>query len=808
MKAMPREVLEAASRIHLVGAGGIGVSALGELLSARGKRVTGADRADGETLDRLRVLGIEVRVGEAPEWAAAADLVVYTSAAAPAHPERTAAREAGRPEYPRGAVLGALVAGTRAVGIAGAHGKTTTTTMTSALCEAAGFDPWAAVGGMVAAWGSPARVGGPVAGWGSGAAADRVFVAEADESDGSFLALPLAVAVVLNVDADHLENYPSYEALRDAFRRYLEGASQAAVVQLSDPWLAEVAATWKAATPLVTLGVERPATLVLHELGSASGGVRFRVEWKGTDLGRFDLPRPGLHDAENAAAALASALLLGAEVEPLREALARFRGVDRRFSRRGSQAGIDVVDDYAHMPKEVAATLAAARRAFPERRVVAVFQPHLYSRTARHAGDFGSALEGADQALVLPIYGAREAPVPGVDSGLIAAGHERVEVLDAVEMGAAAVQLADRLRAGDALLTLGAGSVTRLGPLVLDELLRRKLAEALPGLVARHELDAPLAKASFFGIGGPAAALVTVADESELVRLAAWCRSETIAFKVLGAGSNLLVSDRGWRGVAIRLGDGFRGIEIEGDGFVAGAGVPLAILFRRLQAAGIAGFEAFHHIPGVVGGAVVNNSGAYGQETHDKLVSARVLDETGTVREWTPAELGASYRHTALKGRQGMAVLSARFAGVRGDPAAILAEAQRQASERNRTQPAGKGSAGCAFRNPPGNSAGRLIDQAGCKGWRRGGASVSDKHGNYLMSDGTATAADLLSLVRAVWHRVREHSGVELELEIELLGEFPPGSVPGRVGTTGAGVATAARPAAGCGAARGAGGSG
>lgn len=768
MKAMPLEHLGEGVRVHLVGVGGIGVSGLAELLVARGHPVTGTDRADSKRLDDLRRLGVRVGVGDQPDWARESGLVVYTSAAPPEHPERRAAKAAGVPQYPRGAALAALVGERRGIGVAGAHGKTTTTAMLAGLLEACGQDPWAAVGGVVDGWGSPVRTG-------SGAC----FVAEADESDKSFLALDLAVALALNIDRDHLENYRDFDELLEGYRTYLEEAREVAVAFLDDPLLGELVADWRAPREkLVTVSASGEADLEVRDLGREGSGVHFRLLWRGEDLGRFDLPRPGFHDATNAACALAVCLHLGLDPEALRAGLAGFLGVGRRFTLVGRAAGVEVRDDYAHMPVEVAATLAAAREAGGAERILAVFQPHLFSRTQAHAEAFGQALRLADRAFVLPIYKAREEPVPGVDSSLVTrVAPEELTHLEGETLESAAPRIAAELRPGDRVLTMGAGSVTHLGPMLQEALWRRELAARMPSTGVEHSLDESLARYNSWQCGGPALVVARPGDDDELRRVVALWRELEVPFKTLGGGTNVLVSEAGYRGAVLKLGAGFEGFEVESEEgdqvvFRAGAGLTTGKLFRRLQKAGIGGFEFFHHVPGTLGGALVNNSSAYGQDLAGLLLEFRILDASGKLR-WVGAEARqARYRHTCFKGVEGVVLTEARFRATRAEPAAILAEAKRQAGLRNATQPGGKGSVGCTFENPPGHSAGKLIDQAGLKGRRLGGAQVSELHGNFLLNTGEATASDIVGLAEEVRREVERRFGVRLEYEIERIGEF------------------------------------
>lgn len=766
MKALSPEVLAAARRVHLVGAGGIGVSALAELFLAEGLEVSGSDQADSPRLRAIEGLGVEVVVGTSSELAARADLLVHTSAAALDHPERVAARARGVPECPRGAALAGLVARRRGVGIGGAHGKTSTTALLGWLLAEVGADPSVAVGGVVAGWNSPVRTG-----------QGELFVAEADESDRSFLALDLDYALALNLDWDHLENYQGKDDLVGAYRQFLAGAKKAAVVFADDPELSAMLQAWDSPPAhLIRVGAGEDADLRIGSIQSAGGWVEFQIHWRGKDLGRFRLPRPGVHNANNAASALAILLAEGFDPESLKQALATFPGVDRRFTQKGDAFGVRVLDDYAHLPKEVAATLAAAREAYPERRLVAVFQPHLYSRTKAHGKDFAQALAQADLARVLEVYGAREDPVPGVDSAWLAAFEPEALAVLPGDLDQAAATLGAELQDGDLVLTLGAGSVTRLGPKLLAGRRRRELSRRIEASKIEAWVDEPLARFNSFKTGGKAPLVARPKDRAELSEVLGWIHQAGLSFKTLGGGTNILVSDQGLSQAVIVLGSGFSSFEIEDDGvtFRAGAGITTGKLFQRLKKAGIGGFEWFHHVPGTLGGAVVNNSGAYGQDLRGLLLEVEWLDAEGKVHTWGPEEWDAEYRRTAFKGRSDLVLLSARCRGETTDPATIQAEAKRQASLRNQTQPGGKGSVGCAFKNPPDASAGRMIDAAGLKGRALGGAQVSTLHGNFILNAEGASSTEIYELAREVKDEILEKNGIELELEIETLGPFAP----------------------------------
>ena len=447
--------------IHLMGIAGAGMSALASIARHRGVSITGCDSdTSGASTADLTALGVQVWRGHDPSHLEGARAVVVTAAVPKDHPELERARALGLPVVRRADALGELVSGGGAslVAVAGTHGKTTTTVMVTEALTAAGRNPTGLAGGRVAAWGGNARIGG-----------DQLYVVEADEYDKAFLSLRPTVAVVNNVEADHLECYGSIEALEEAFADFANRA-QRVIVGADDPGADRVAL--RIGAPVWRVGLGPTADVRIRGMRLEPGGSRAGIALPDGHTIDLQLAVPGMHNVRNAAAALGVLQALGADVRAGASALAEFRGVGRRFERLGDARGVTVVDDYAHHPTEVAATLAGARQAFPGRRVVAVFQPHLYSRTALHGEALGKALAAADMVIVAPIYGAREQPLAGVTHHLVVRGATRA--------GAATVAVRDRdgltthvaraVREGDVVFTLGAGDVTRVGPELLEML--------------------------------------------------------------------------------------------------------------------------------------------------------------------------------------------------------------------------------------------------------------------------------------------------------------------------------------------------
>ena len=427
------------------------MSALALIARRRGVAVSGCDPDPAGASD-VAALGAEVFGRHDPAHVTGARAVVYTAAVPADHPELVRARELGLPVIPRKEALAGLVAAGTVVGIAGTHGKTTTTVMTTEALAAAGLAPTGLAGGRVGPWGGNARLDG-----------DRLFVVEADEYDQAFLALTPSVAVVGNVEADHLECYGSLESLEAAFATFA-GRARTRLIGADDPGAARLAARLGPGT--LRFGLADDAELcisaVRQEVGTTTASIRLP---DGTGV-TLRLRVPGLHNLRNATAALGVVHVLGGPLEPALEVLAEFSGVGRRFERLGDAGGVTLVDDYAHHPTELVATLEAARQAFPGRRLVAVFQPHLFSRTLAHGAAMGRALAAADVAVVTEIYAAREQPIPGVSGSAVAdaARAAGADVRFAPVRAEVAAVVRRLLRPGDVLLTMGAGDITRLGP--------------------------------------------------------------------------------------------------------------------------------------------------------------------------------------------------------------------------------------------------------------------------------------------------------------------------------------------------------
>ncbi|MBR0928850.1 UDP-N-acetylmuramate--L-alanine ligase [Bradyrhizobium diazoefficiens] len=461
---LPREI----GPIHFVGIGGIGMSGIAEVLVNLGYAVQGSDASDNYNLDRLRKKGAKVSVGHKAENVDGAEVVVVSTAIKRDNPELMAARERRIPVVRRAEMLAELMRLKSCVAIAGTHGKTTTTTMVATLLDAGGLDPTVINGGIINAYGSNARLG-----------AGDWMVVEADESDGTFLKLPTDVAIVTNVDPEHLDHFKTFEAVQDAFRHFVENLPfyGFAVMCIDHPVVQTLVGKIEDRR-IITFGENPQADARLVDLTAGGGGSKFKVVIRdrkaGTthEIADLALPMPGRHNASNATAAIAVAHALGVSDDAIRKAMAGFGGVKRRFTKTGEWNGVTVIDDYGHHPVEIAAVLKAARDSCTGK-VIAVVQPHRYTRLQSLFEEFCTCFNDADAVVVADVYAAGEAPIDGIDrdhfvEGLRAHGHREVVPLPAApELAGIVKRLAT---SGDLVVCLGAGNITQWAYALPDQL--------------------------------------------------------------------------------------------------------------------------------------------------------------------------------------------------------------------------------------------------------------------------------------------------------------------------------------------------
>ncbi len=746
------------ARVHLIGVSGSGMSGIAALLLALGHRVSGSDKSETAEVLRLSKKGLEFFSPHHADQVQGVELVVYSSAIKAGNPAYDEAVRLGIPMVRRADALSAIMAGKRGIIVCGMHGKTTTSSMCAYGLRAAGVKPSHYVGAEIPILGANAR-------WD---ADGEYFVAEGDESDGTLANYFPEHAIVLNVEPEHLDFYRDIGEI-DAVYKKLVSQTAGWVVYCGDDEGAERVS--RGAKARVSYGEGEGCEYRLIGLRMEDGRPRFRVREHGEDLGEVHLGIPGRHNALNALAMIALARKLGVDFGAVAGALEKFEGARRRFETLYRDEDFWLVDDYGHHPTEIAATLATARMT-GARRTVVFFQPHRYSRTQALRAEFGPAFRESEVLVVSEIYAASEQPIEGVSGGSVAdAAKENGHPAALFEPRLADIprRVGAMLEPGDLILSLGAGNIHEAAKSLASDLaMRRKLLQAMggAGVVRLYE---PASKHTTIRIGGEAQFWVEPETEAGFADLVRFCVDAEIPLFLIGRGSNLLVRDGGFRGVVAHLERGeFSQIEVRGDEITAGVGVRFKQLCAFAKSAGLSGFEWMEGIPGSLGGGLRMNAGAMGSQTFDQVVRVRCCDSDGNIFSRHPEDLEIGYRGVASFQKN-----YALSAVLRGTPAPeesigrLMAESE---GKRKASQPIAA-SAGCVFKNPEGIAAGKLIDELGMKGKKIGGAKVSEIHANFIVNEGGATAADVLALIGEIRKKAREERGIELETEVQIVGD-------------------------------------
>jgi UDP-N-acetylmuramate--alanine ligase len=713
--------------IHFVGVGGVGMAGLAHIVADFGVQATGTDAVDSAMLATLRARGLDVSFPHATEVPATADLVVYSNAVPPTNGERRDADAKGIPSCLRGEFLAQLAEHFPiVVSVAGSHGKTTTTAMLAHILRATGREPGFLVGAAVPGWARAAAAGN-----------GQILVTEVDESDGTQALMQSSHAIVVNVEDDHCWSVGGVEALETCFRTLADRA--------------EHVVSW-----------DSPATQRLFNEHADA-------EFAGTDQLPTDLPMPGLHNRIDAALAIAVAVRLGVTRDEALVAMRSFPGVDRRLSIR--HASCDgrtvVVEDYAHHPTELQAALDALREGYPEHSLHVVFQPHRFERVLRFGAQFAEDLSRADRAVVYRPFAAWRQDADLADPADIARQITGTPARYATEpLEDLADDVCRRLTDRTVVVIIGAGDIHDLVDPLCDRLLEREaLALACP--VSRQ---ATWAQLTTLGVGSARPLLAEPRNEQELVEALAFARDQHLSVVPVGHGSNLVGTDEATPLLALRLAGQFVEWAVTGGRVRVGAGVSLGKLARELAGQGRCpdALLALAWIPATIGGAARMNAGAEGFDVAGLVTEVRGIslsDGTAVVR--AASDIQWQYRETDL---DDMFITEVRFdLPPASDPDAQQARLAEYGKKRRERQPNGH-TAGCIFRNPPGDSAGRLLDACGCKGMRIGGADVSQKHANIFTADPGTTESDFLALIRQTHQRVLEQTGISLVLEIQVLG--------------------------------------
>ena len=742
--------------VHLIGVAGSGMSGIAALLLGLGHKVSGSDKVDTVEVERLIKKGLVFHSPHSSECIHGADIVIYSSAIKAGNPAFDAATGQKIPMARRADALAAIMDSKKGIIVCGMHGKTTTSAMAAHVLRAGGFKPCHYVGAEIPILGTNAR-------WDS---EGEWFVAEGDESDGTLINYHPEHAIVLNIEPEHLDFYKDLTAIDAVYYRLISQTAGKVFYCADDEGAQRVCASHPRA---ISYGLSAEAHYQITNLTTENFKSRFTVSRHGKALGEVLLNIPGAHNAVNALAALALASEIGQSFESIAAALEAFRGAKRRFEVIYDSPRQTIIDDYGHHPTEIAATLATARTG-GHGRVIAMFQPHRYTRTQALKDAFGRAFALADHVFVSDIYPASEKPIPGISGqtlvdAMLAAGHTSANhVPDIASIHQAAAALAED---GDLILSLGAGNIHEAGYRLAQDLKMRDTLQSVMG-AGRIKLYEPLSKHTTMRIGGPAQFWVEPESEEGFADLVRHCFDENIPLMVIGRGSNLLVRDGGIPGVVAHLSRGdFQRHEVNGTEIMAGVGVKFKQLSALARSASITGFEWMEGIPGNLGGGLRMNAGAMGIQTFDQVVRVRFCDQDGNIFTRTPKEMDVHYRSVPML-RTNYA-LSAVIAGNPGTQTEIDATIAGSLAKRRSSQPIAA-SAGCIFKNPCEIPAGRLIEELGLKNFSVGHARVSEIHANFIVNDGGATSEDVLTLIKEIQTAAQRTRGIELETEVQITG--------------------------------------
>jgi UDP-N-acetylmuramate--alanine ligase len=745
-------------RIHLVGVAGSGMSGLAALLIELGHSVSGSDKVITTETERLQRLGLHFHEQHLSELADAAELVVFSSAIKDDNPILVTARSSGKSLLRRAEAVAAIMQAKRGIVIAGMHGKTTTSAMTAHVFREGGLHPSHYVGAEIPILGTNAY-------WNP---RGEYFVAEGDESDGTLRCFHPEHALILNIEEEHLDFYADLAAIEKVFTQLIDQTSGSVLYNIDDPNTARLCGKRKRA---VSYGFSEHADYRGTDVQLRNFGSSFLVLRRGEKLGQATLNVPGEHNVHNALGVIALASELCVPFDKITASLRKFEHARRRFEIKYASERFLLVDDYGHHPTEIRATLRTAK-SIGRRRLVTIFQPHRFSRTKALCREFGSAFDDADRVVITDVYPASEQPIPGVTGKtivdeIVRHGHRSVTyqpLLQSVHR-----DVGNILETGDLVLSLGAGNIHEQVEILAADLVIAEKLKTIIGEEGEIRLYEPLSNHTTLRVGGPAQFWVEPRTEQAFAELIRFCRDEHLPLFVIGRGSNLLVRDGGIRGVVVHPhGGDFEKIDVAGHEITAGAGVKLRQVAYAARAANLGGFEWMEGIPGTVGGGLRMNAGAMGAQTFENVSRIRYLDADGNVHVKNRDELEVFYRRFPLL--ETNFAISATFVGEPAKRADIDARLRESQEKRRTTQPAAK-SAGCIFKNPVTIPAGKLVDELGLKNSNVGNARVSRVHGNFIVNDGGATAAEVLELIDHIKSVARKKRGIELETEVEIVGE-------------------------------------
>ncbi len=769
-------MLEGKKNIHFVGVGGIGMSAIAHVLLQMGHDVSGSDVEASHITKRLKAMGGEMHMGHrrsnVPEDV---DILVYSSSVTKDNAEMKEGLKRGARIVHRARMLGEIFNNKKGIAVTGTHGKTTTTSLIAVMLENAGLDPTALIGGEVSRFNGNAKLGkGPY------------VVCEADESDSSFIQLKPLYAVITNIEMEHLDHFKSLEHIHKSFKAFTANVKKGGALFYNADDLNTRIVLKGFRKNSESFGFTKHADMYPMGIKMDGFNTSFKCVYKNRVLGTVDLSIPGRHNVLNTLACILVGLKLGIGFKDIVRSIKDFDGAKRRFQLRADSDGVMLIDDYAHHPTEIRAVLDACNN-WKNRRIIAVFQPHRYSRTQLLADEFGRCFKGVDKLILTDIYAASEAEIDGVSIMSIFDKVKQNGLSDVTVLKKDAIpDYVMRIKKpGDIILVLGAGDIKKVADELTEMLIRKAsgnsgyslnneiMSELKNSIKGNIKIGQMLSRRTSFRIGGRADIWVEPSDIKDLQRTLAFINKHKIPMLVIGNGSNILACDNGFNGILVHLGsESFKHIKISGTTITVGAGFSLPKLVRKGCEHGLGGMESLVGIPGTVGGAIFMNAGGHKNPAYrnigELVTSLKVMDHEGKVKTMNKRDLVFSYRSSNL---DRYIVLEAKLKLDRSDSANLISSCGRFLKIKKDKQVLDSPSAGCMFKNPDNFqfSCGQMIDMLKLKGKRIGDAEISHKHANFIINRGSARCKDVLELADFIKSRVKESYGIDLDMEVKLI---------------------------------------
>ncbi|MEM6886018.1 MAG: UDP-N-acetylmuramate--L-alanine ligase [Verrucomicrobiota bacterium] len=751
-----RPLSRGSATVILGGVSGSGMIGLARMCLQKGFKVYGCDQQKSDEITELESAGLIYFPETADSPVEEADLVVCSSALPQDHVMRQWAQAKAVPIAGRAETLAALLHDREVILVVGTHGKTTSAVLMAHALRKLGRDISFYIGAEVPLFGTSAYLG-----------QDSLAVVEADESDGSFTYFDPSHVLVLNIEEDHLDHYSGLEEIQAAFRQVVDRCDGHKIVCGDDP---VAATTFKDHENVIHYGFSGNGSVQGSDWNAEAIGSSFTADFGHHRDYQITVALNGKHNASNVLGVITMCVSLEYEAEEVTGLFKDVRGARRRYEVLVSNAYGTIVDDYAHHPTEIRATVASARKKTGGR-LIAVFQPHRYSRTEKLMEKFADCFDGADAVYLTDVYGAGEkaecSEVGLKLSNLVGAHHK--DVTFHTSLNALTRHIRGQWQADDTLLVMGAGNVNEVAHAIADELTQAEELQRIVEGKGNCSLYEPMFKHTTLRVGGPTDAWVSVQTEKKLAEIIYYTKKCTKLFHVIGRGTNLLVKDGGIRGICIHLDGGdFERLKFEGSRVYCGAGVRLKNLVAEAKKRDLGGLEFMEGIPGNLGGSLCMNAGAMQSWTFEVVQSVRVMDLEGKIKEIAKEDIEVRYRHVPLF--KDHIALGAVLQTQESDRDAINEIIKSYSEKRWKSQPA-KPSSGCSFKNPNEIPAGKLIEELNLKEKKIGGAAISAVHGNFIVNDGGATAEDVLELIDLVKQAAMEKRGVQLETEVIILGE-------------------------------------